>query len=386
MSEIRFSASGDRLAAFRDALRQSGIRCRSQQIRMQQFFAAVPVRSWKPVCALAEQYAVTLKIRSQHGLRFRLLPYRFRIGLPAGLLLGGLFLYWCNASVRSIEIYGNTRVSDTEILTALETLGVMQGVPFREIPYTYIEQQMRLAVSDIEWITIRHEGGRLLVDLTEETKPPALTNDRIPTNYIATVPSQITKMDICGGKAMKSVGDLVKPGDLLISGTEEDKFGVCRYYHADGTVTGIYPDSFTQMQPFVAELPVRGETITNTVLSVFGQRIPLTLGFVPPRRTESIIYEEDREPLMLLGRALPLTLLHCRYTRQTSAITVFSADEARAALEEAAARYELNLHADDTIISKKAKFQQTDLGILLNINYVFEGVIGKTSEIFVKLS
>ena len=140
------------------------------------------------------------------------------------------------------------------------------------------------------------------------------------------------------------------------------------------------------MQPFVAELPVRGETVTNTVLSVFGQRVPLTLGFVPPRRTDSIIYEEDREPLMLLGRALPLTLLRCRYTRQASAITVFSEDEARAALEEAAARYEQNLHADDTLISKKAEFQRTDLGILLNINYVFEGVIGKTSEIFVKLS
>ena len=167
----------------------------------------------------------------------------------------------------------------------------------------------------------------------EETDPPALTSDRIPTNYIAAVPAQITKMDVRGGKAMKAVGDLVKPGDLLISGTEEDKFGACRYYHADGIVTGIYPDSFTQMQPFVAELPVRGETVTNTVLSVFGQRIPLTLGFVPPRRTDSIIYEEDREPLMLLGRALPLTLLRCRYTRQASAITVFSEDEARAALE-----------------------------------------------------
>lgn len=386
MAEIRFSAAGERLAAFRDALRQQGIPCRNQQIRMQIFTASASARDWPAIRELADAYAVTLQILSRRGLRWRLRPYRFRFGIPAGLLLGAGFLWWCNASVRSIEIRGNTRVSDREILAALGALGVTVGEPFREIPYTYIEQQMRLAVSDIEWIAIRHEGGRLLIDLTEETDPPATVSDRIPTNYIAEVPAQITKMDIRGGRAVKAVGDLVKPGDLLISGTEEDKFGTCRYYHADGIVTGIFPASFTQMQPFVAELSVRGESATNTVLSVFGQRIPLTLGFVPPRRTDSIIYEEDTEPLMLFGRRLPLALLRCRYTRQEPVLTVFSEAEAKAALEEAAARFEQNLHAGDRIISKKTEFQRTDLGMLLKINYVFEGVIGKTSEIFVKLS
>ena len=55
-------------------------------------------------------------------------------------------------------------------------------------------------------------------------------------------------------------------------------------------------------------------------------------------------------------------------------------------LEESAARYVQNFHADDTLISKKAEFSRSDLGISLKINYVFEGVIGKSSEIFVKLS
>ena len=38
------------------------------------------------------------------------------------------------------------------------------------------------------------------------------------------------------------------------------------------------------------------------------------------------------------------------------------------------------------LISKETEFSQSDLGISLKINYVFEGVIGKSCEIFVKLS
>lgn len=386
MATILFTASGERLAVFRDALRRNGISCKSQQIRGNTFYAQTSAHHERRLTALAADSGIQLTVTERHGIRFRLYPYRRRFGLLCGLLCGAAFLYWCNATIRGIEISGNIRVSDAEILSALESLGVSMGVPFRDLPYTYLEQRMRLAVSDIEWITMRQEGGRLIVDLTEERNPPEMVSDRNPTNVISTVPAQITKMDVRGGHAAKQVGDIVKAGDLLISGVEQDEVGAVRYYHAAGVVEGIYPAEYTAEQPFVAELPVRGETVTETVLSVFGHRFSLTLGFTPPTQTADIIYEEDAEPLMLLGRRLPLTLLRCRYTHQETAITVFSEEEIRAMLEESAARYEQNFHAEDTLISKNAEFIRTDLGISLKINYVFEGVIGKTSEIFVNLS
>ena len=101
---------------------------------------------------------------------------------------------------------------------------------------------------------------------------------------------------------------------------------------------------------------------------------------------KEIIYEEDREPLVLFGNQLPLSLTRCRYTKQETAITVYSESEIQTMLEEAAARYEQNFHADDKIISKRTEISRSDLGISLKINYIFEGVIGKSSEIFVKLS
>lgn len=386
MAYIRFAAEGSRLSAFRDALRRNGVSCRKQQISGAVFSAEIPAAAQRMFSALAEQYEIHTKITARRGLRFRLAPFRKRYGFIFGLLCGMWFLFWCNAAVRSIEITGNKRISDAEIIRALSELGVHYGVPFRDLPYQYIEQQMRLAVHDIEWITMRHSGGRLIVDLTEERLPPAMHQDRVPTNVIAAETAQITGMDVRGGFAVKQIGDTVKAGELLITGTQTDAFGICRCYHAEGIVTGTYFDTFEQTLPFVSELSLRGKTGTETVLSVFGKRIPLTLGFVRPEPSEQIIYEEDREPFILFGRQLPLALIRCRYTVQESVLTVFTENEIHAMLEESAARYEQNFHADDKIISKRAEFTQTDLGISLKIHYIFEGVIGKSSEIFVKLS
>ena len=383
MAVISFSASGERLPAFRDVLRFRGIACRHQQIRGNVLYAETSANHEKRLSALADEYRITLRILKRRGLRYPLLPYRRRWGIPAGLLCGLLFLSLCSATVREIRITGNERIPESELRAALGSLGVTVGVPFRTLRYDWLEQRMRLSVRDIEWITMRKEGGRLVVDLTEERLPPDMKHDRIPCNLLADVPAEIVSMDIRRGTPAVKAGDFVRPGDLLVSGVQTDCNGVCHCFHADATVRGRYPAVFSREQPFVAELPVSSECRTQTLLECFGHQIPLSIGFRIPdaplcRR------DEIRTPLTLLGKAFPAAMIQRIYTVQETAITAFSEDEAKALLEESAVRFEHNFHANDIIISKDAKFDRTDLGIMLKINYVFEGVIGKTSEIFVK--
>ena len=381
---ISFCAEGNGLPAFRDALRDAGIRCRDRQMRSGRMTGRVRSRDSAALNQIAADCGVTFTVTRRTGLLRFLLPYRLRIGFLLGALLGCAFFYWSNACVRSIVITGSDALSDTEILSALAGLGITCGTPIRDISFTYAEQRMRLAVSGIERIALRHTGGRLIVDISEERRPPQNAYSRTASNYIAAVPAQITDISVLGGHAVCRVGDAVKPGDLLISGVDTDKFGITHFSHADGVITGIYEEDFLQEQPFCTELPVRGSTVTESFLLAFGRRLPLSPGFTPPACP--FIYEEDRTPLALFGHVLPLTLLCCHYTEQLTAITVFSAEEAEAMLEESARRFEQNFHAKDRILAREISFQQSDLGISLQIHYVFEGVIGKVSEIFVKLS
>ncbi len=381
---IDFSAEGGELSAFRGGLRSRHFPCRQQQMCGGSFHAQTRARNWYGIVRLAEETGTELTVHRKTGLRFRLRPYRLRFGLLAGMLLACAFFWWSNAYVRRIEINGNTEISDGEILSALDALGVREGTPFRAIPFTYVEQCMRLSVSRIEWIALRHTGGRLVVDLTEEHRGPETVPDRMPCNVVAAVPAQITGINVLGGTAVRQIGDAVRAGDLLISGISADPFGVTRCTHADGIVTGIYETEFSREQPYCAEVTVPGEPVSERFLSVFGKRFSLSFRFRPPEG--DFIYEETQEPLTLFGRTLPIAQITGSYTPLLPTIAVYSEDEVRAMLEESASIYERNFHQNDRILSRKAVFVPTDLGISLKIHYEIEGVIGKTSEIFVKLS
>ena len=379
---IAFSAEGAELTAFRDALRTAHFPLAAQQIRGGVLYARARAKHWFGITRTAADCGIRLTVLRRRGLRFALAPYRLRLGLFCGLLLGTALYIWCNCFVRSIEIHGNTAVSDTEILCALDALGVRRGTPVSEIPFTYVERRMRLAVSGIEWIALRHTGGRLIVDLTEERKPPELVRDRIPCNYIADVNAQLTDIRVLGGQAVRQAGDTVRAGDVILSGAVEDRYGTTRFYHADGIVTGIYETDFSQELEFCDEVPAAGETRTRRVLEVFGKRLPLPFQPDPPSGT--VIYREEPHPLTLLGCRLPFALIDCRYTEAQSAVAVRTPEELRALLLDAAARYERNFHRNDEILSRSETFTETDLGISLKIHYEIKGIIGKTSEIFVK--
>ncbi|MBR5371883.1 MAG: sporulation protein YqfD, partial [Oscillospiraceae bacterium] len=376
-----FAASGSDVPAFRDAVRAANYPCRAQCISGGVFRAAVRWRHWGGLRRIAENMEITLTVERRRGLRYRIFPYRRRLGLLAGLAAGAFLLYRNNARICDIRIIGNSRVSDTEILTALNGLGITYGTPFREIEFTWAEQRMRLAIHDIEWITLRHKGGILTVDLTEEREKPEMHSRRNPSNYVAAVQAQITDMHVLGGTAVKAVGDAVKAGDLLISGVTEDSRGITRYQHAEGVVTGIYEEEFCRQQSYHAEIPVRGTPETAEYLELLGRKIPLTPRFSPPEG--DVVYEEFREPITLFGMQIPVMRLRCVYTPRLTAETDYSPEETKAMLTEAANRYLNNFHAADRLVSSESSFTESETGVSIRTRYVFEGEIGRIAEFFV---
>ncbi len=382
-SYIRFEARGTNIAAFRDALRKAGIPCMRQVTSGTVYHGMVHPVYRKRFFAIAAEQNITVQITEEKGWRLWLRPLRLRYGLLLGLLPAGAFLWWSNHTVRSIEIYGNERISDTHLLTVMEEIGIYRGAEYDTIDFTLAEQLLRLKISDIEWVSLRHTGGRLVVELAEETKAPPLYNDRIPTNYIATVSAQITDMQVYNGTAAVKIGDAVKEGDILISGVTEDIRGITRLRHADGKIRGIYQETLTLYHPFCVETTVQGKTYTAEYLECFGKRFPLTVGFEEPHG--NFIYIEESHPFALWDHDLPFCRIRCNYTMQETTIAVFSAEEIATIQDEEALRFEENFHGEDTILGKDYIQTVDDLGISLKINYIFEGVIGKTSEIFVKM-
>ena len=382
MGIISFSAQGEQLTEFRDFLHQEHLRCRRQQIRGGIFYAQTKAYRWHRVVQAAKNYNITLIIEKHSGLLHRLKPYRKRLGLLAGIVFGAWICYHCTAFVRTIEIRGNTNVSQNEIFRILENIGIAYGTAFHDIDFTYVERQLCAQISDIRWAAIRHTGGRLIIDLREAAQPPEMQRDHIPCNYVSDVSAQILSINVLGGHAVVQTGDVVKAGDVLISGVEEDVNGVTKYYHATGEVTGIYEYPLELFQPFCEEITVHGDPATESFLLAFGRRIPISINFSPP--DEPICYTEQVHPLMLFGHRTPFALIKGIHTPMTTTIAAYSPEEIDALLFEKMNRFEQNFHRSDTILKREIVRCETELGILLKINYIFEGVVGKESEIFVK--
>ncbi len=382
-SYIRFTANGSNITTFRDALRQNAVPCMRQVICGGSYHGMLHPKYRKRFSKIAAEHNIAVQITEEKGWRVWIRPIRLRYGLLLGMIPAAAFLWWSNLTVRSIEIYGNENVSDTHLLTAMEEIGIYRGAKYADIDFSLAEQQLRLSVSEIEWISMRHTGGRLVVEMEEETKPPERYEDRIPTNYIATVSAQITDMRIYNGTAVVALGDAVKEGDILISGVTEDVRGITRFRHADGKIRGIYQETLTLYHPFCVETTVQGKSCYETFLECFGKRFSLSFGFEKPQ--EDYIYTEQATPFMLFGKTLPFSRIEGKYTMQETTIAVYSAQEIAAIQDEEALRYEQNFHSEDTILGKDYIQNVDDLGISLKINYIFEGVIGKTSEIFVKM-
>lgn len=384
MGRIEFTAESTHLNDFRDMLRERGYRLRRQKIKGGALYAAADAHNWYGIVKAAEAYSVTLKITKQRGFLHHLKPYRLRLGVLAGLACGFLLLGYLQTHIHSIEIYGNTSISDTEILSVLEDLGIRHGARFQDLDLTLAERQMRLRINEIAWISMRHTGGRMVVELREETKPPACTSSRIPSHYIASVPAQITEMRVFDGEPQVKVGDAVRKGDVLISGIADDLRGVTRFHHADGCAIGIYEQEFTYFQPFCEEVVAEDAPKTAPFLEAFGHRFAMSIGFEQP--AEPFRYAEEITPLKLFGRQTPFSFIRCQFFPQQAQIAAYSTDEIDAIFADRAALFEQYSHKDDKIISKEISTVPSDLGILLQIHYVFEGVVGEISEIFVNLS
>ena len=292
---IRINAQGKQLNKFINAIHQHRIDCRGQYCRGELFYCDIYRRDLKDIQDIAKQYSMELKSAEYDSLFARLSRYRRRFGILIGVLLAFTAALYFSQVVVTIEIEGNSAVSDEVILSALEELDIKAGTPICRINIPYCENRLRLMIDDVAWAGIRHTGSRLVVQVTEVRQVPEMLHDRVPCNIVASRDAEISSVLVRSGQLCHIVGDYVPKGTILISGVAENEAGRSFVHHAMGDIRGIYEESMSFSAPFRAEETVlTGKTDTQRSLRLFSLDIPLYFGKVatPPyprqrRKTQS---------------------------------------------------------------------------------------------------
>lgn len=198
-----------------------------------------------------------------------------------GILLGALIFAWITALsccvVWDVEVTGNEKLDDGQIVRMLADYGFGVGSFFKKIDFDVLQNEFLLTTDEIAWISVNMVGTVAHVQVRENLGERQL-GDGVSgvANVIAKEDGQITEVQIRAGKAAVVINDVVRKGDLLISGVIAIGEDGLRYEHASGSVLARVNRQITVEIPKNGLQKVyTGEEFVRKSIIFFGKEIKL---------------------------------------------------------------------------------------------------------------
>ena len=247
-----------------------------------------------------------LTIVRKEGVPFFLGRFRRRHALLAGLALGGVLLFLGSFFIWDFTVEGNERVTDEEILRALERQGVGIGTFGISLDTENIRNHVLLDVPELVWITVNVSGCRATVEVREREEIPAPVNEEEPANVVARRDGLILEIRALDGVKCVLPGTSVEAGELLISGVEDTETVGARVVAGLGDAEARTWYALSARMPLsVQEKRYTGEEERACSL-IFGTRRVKIFGnsSIQPGNYDKIT---ERTRWSLLGVPLPVT-------------------------------------------------------------------------------
>jgi similar to stage IV sporulation protein len=127
-------------------------------------------------------------------------------------------VYYASCFVWQIDVSGNTNVSVSDILGALETEGFEAGTYYPGLDTAILSSRILAKFPELSFFAVNLHGSRAEVIVREFTPAPKMTDENTPCDIVASTGGTITKLRVFGGSPAVAVGDTVIQGQTLIYG------------------------------------------------------------------------------------------------------------------------------------------------------------------------
>ena len=336
---------------------------------------SIRARGLKEAQRFSEKTDCELRIEWSRGVPQFLSLFRQRYGFLAGLTLALLTVAILSGFVLSIEITGNERVSDAEILQQLQRHGLRVGVYAPALDRRQMEQEILLELKDLSWMTINLKGTRVEVQVLETTQAPERIDERGFYHIVSRADGIVTGIEPELGDALVREGDIVGKGDVLISGTvtlEPPKYSdlPARYYqtHARGRVWARTWHQFTTVIPETAQVKRwSGQEKTCHAIIFFGTRVE----FFGNSSISDGLYDKItsvRQAVLPGGIAVPIWIVEERYRGYEMQAVCIDRDAAADMIKEEVGKHLKALAGEDgSVLTATFETRITDGMIRVNV-------------------
>lgn len=295
--------------------------------------AHITVKDFKKLRSIKKRRGIKAKILLKKGLPFHIKKHRHRAGFLLGLVVFIAFIELMSGYVWVIEVEGNETVPDQTILSKCEELGIVCGIPSSYIDPKVHRQLLLMKSEELAWASFNVEGSKLTVNVSETRSADKKTG---ASNLKALYDGIIKGIDIKSGSCVVKAGDVVKKGDLLVSGVVEES-GQTKFLNAEGKIIAETIQEITLTEAFLQkEYIASPDTERRYLLEVFALKLPLYLGSIKGEYESEYSVSE----LSLFGAKLPLKLHKRSFTYGQTVEIKYSEAELKERLE---ARFEAHI-------------------------------------------
>ena len=339
-------------------------------------------RQKNQICSFLEIHKLTVEVEEIQGLLSLLCPLKGRIGLYIGVLFLFIALFFSQRVVWRIDIIGNTSVSKEEIIKELESAGLNLGTYIPNIDYDILHNKVLLNSEALAWLSVNINGNVANVVVKEKEKTSE-AKEKLYTNIVAKSDGYIDSIVVMCGKKEVKIGDVVKKGDILISGiTDSQALGV-KYEHASGVVKAYVNKEINIKIP----LKTTEKVYTGNVIKQYNYKIyNFPLKFLSKYSNLYGFYDtiEKKEMMSLLGVSdIPLEIVTTAYYEYKIEEVIYTEKQAsNLAFSDLTAQLNSMLN-DSELISKSVVTSCDGEYFYLNCKIYCKEDIAEEKEIFI---
>ncbi len=337
--------------------------------------------AFRKYVALTAEMTIEDERVTRRGLFAFASGYKMRIGFFIGAVLCAALLAASSFFVWDINVSGQTGLSEKEILKTLEGYGLYIGAYIPNIDTMRLENELVIDTEELSYASINLRGTVAEV-VVRERKEKDVENISLPSNLVASCDGQIESIEVRGGMPTVKKGQIVKKGQLLVSGVIDSQAVGYRLVRARGEIYARISRSFTAEVPLVREKKSRtGEKKTRVTIRFFAKKINLFSNNDISFEKYDTIEEEKR--LCLFDRVeLPVFIIKTTYSEYVTETEKISEEQALSIAEKELAGQTEKTLSEAQILAREERTEIND-GIL-TLYADIDCIADITSEIFIK--
>jgi similar to stage IV sporulation protein len=302
------------------------------------------------------------------GLPQALAKKRRRIGLMAGLLLGVILTCLASHVLWDVRIEGGDGRAMPHLREQLAACGLEVGAWLPSLDTDRIESQLLLDSGEVAWVSVNVRGTVAYVQVRALVRPQRAVSEQT-SNLVAACDGVIDSVRLLSGQVVVKSGELVRRGQLLVSGVRDSSATGYGVSAAQGEVMARVEDTICVQIPRVQTQKryTERQNVQKTLI-FFGKSIKLSKNTTTEGQNCDII-KEIEDVILPGGAPLPISLERevalcyesVEHTLDDEALTERAYEMLGLALTVAT--------EGAMLVSKQVTSELTDEGILLVCRY-----------------